>query len=134
MKRKANHPRIREYLKRHPDGATVAEICEFFGIVGKSKGNVSTTLHLMPDAFIDRWNNKGRLEAIWCLVEVPEDCPRPESYRSKFRSALIKPRIDQKRIDAVQELLKHKYTHAEIMKRVPICRDSIRQIARRAAA
>jgi hypothetical protein len=37
----------------------------------------------MPDVYIDRWlgaRQGAREEAvwIWCSLEVPEDCPKPE--------------------------------------------------------
>jgi hypothetical protein len=37
----------------------------------------------MPDVYIDRWlgaKQGAREEAvwIWCPLEVPEDCPKPE--------------------------------------------------------
>lgn len=38
-------------------------------------------LKVMGDAYIDRWQPTGRqLVAVYELVDVPEDCPRPERY------------------------------------------------------
>ena len=75
---KPHHPAIRELLKKTPDGLTVNEICSFTGI---RDSNVLRSLKSMPDVYIDRWlvaKQQKREEAVWCAVEVPEDCPRPE--------------------------------------------------------
>jgi len=34
----------------------------------------------MPDSYIDRWSgpHRGQWAAVWCVVEVPEDCPKPD--------------------------------------------------------
>jgi len=75
---KPHHPVIREILKKHPDGLTVNELCSFTGI---RDSNILRSLKSMPDVYIDRWSiarQQKREEAVWCVVEVPEHCPRPE--------------------------------------------------------
>ena len=34
----------------------------------------------MPDSYIDRWTgpHRGQWAAVWCVVEVPENCPKPD--------------------------------------------------------
>lgn len=38
------------------------------------------SLKSMPDAYIDRWTgpHRGQWAAVWCVVNVPEDCPKPD--------------------------------------------------------
>ena len=56
---------------------SVADICAKTGIDPKV---VRTCLKKMEDTYIDRWvlgRQQRPPEAIWCVVVVPEDCPRP---------------------------------------------------------
>lgn len=74
-------PVIRALLKEFLDGLSVNEI--------RNKTNISTRtiypmLKKMPDCYIDRWlPGKFRTPptAIWCIVEVPENCPRPRKKK-----------------------------------------------------
>ena len=68
---------IRELLLRHSDGLTTPQIQS---LIGKSRNFVHMALRAMPDAYIDRWErtDKGQWAAVWCVIEKPEDCPRPE--------------------------------------------------------
>ena len=72
--------RIREALRKYPDGL---EISELVGVMGSDKWSIRDALHKMPDAYIDRWHKKpatrGRYAAVWCVVEVPENCPMPNA-------------------------------------------------------
>jgi hypothetical protein len=50
-------------------------------------------LRSMPDAYIDRWQTRGDkkyLSAVWCVVEVPEHCPRPEKSGTKHLNSVKK--------------------------------------------
>jgi hypothetical protein len=39
---------------------------------------ISRSLALMPDTYIDRWvKSKSKYAAVHCLAFVPEDCPHP---------------------------------------------------------
>jgi hypothetical protein len=70
-------PVLRNLLQEFSDGLSVKEICEKTGIAQRS---VRPTLKKMADCYIDRWiPGKFRTPptAIWCIVEVPENCPRP---------------------------------------------------------
>lgn len=78
--RQSRHPQIRKLLLATPDGMTAPEIAEALGINNKE---ISQTMHAMPDSYIDRWQppargKRGRSAAVWCVVVVPEDCPKPE--------------------------------------------------------
>ncbi len=82
--RKSRHAEIRAVLKTAPDGMTVNQIHSHMPLV--KRGAVDRALRLMPDAYIDRWINTrgaGMWSAIWCVVNVPENCPRPVKTRRK---------------------------------------------------
>lgn len=63
-------------LRLWPDGMTSFELSKQIG-VGPS--SIAMSLKAMPDAYVDRWVKKSRgpFAAVWCVVEVPEDCPKP---------------------------------------------------------
>ena len=68
---------IRAYLRSKEEGATVREIFEH---VGRGTINaVSMAIRDMPDTYRDRWTDpmNGQVRQIFCVVEVPEDCPKP---------------------------------------------------------
>jgi len=74
-------PVIRALLKAFPDGLSVNEIKSKTNI---EQDNIRKCLGKMPDAYIDRWRT-GKFRAppvaIWCVVEVPENCPRPRKQK-----------------------------------------------------
>lgn len=76
------HPAIRTLLRQHPDGLTTADIGR---LLGRDSNDLTCVLKAMPDTYIDRWQPRrrgqrgGRLPAVWCIIEVPEDCPYPTS-------------------------------------------------------
>ena len=77
---------VREVLKTAPDGLSATELARELGHCHKV---VHYSLHnRMADAYIDRWRSvqnqyqRGKPvqhEAVWCLADIPEDCPRPEA-------------------------------------------------------
>lgn len=70
---------IRQYLRTQEDGATAAFIAEE---IGSTPDNVTHSLRLMPDTYVDRYVRSGSVwAAVWMAVDVPEDCPRPEPKR-----------------------------------------------------
>lgn len=81
MRRKVKSE-IRELLLSNPEGLTIAEIC---GQLRVDDNHVRKALPSMPDAYIDRWvKSSGPYAAVWCVVEVPENCPRPApGYRTE---------------------------------------------------
>jgi len=71
----SHHPKLRALLK-DSDGLTVRQL-EF--ALDVDMRTLTKSLKSMPDGYIDRWvgPNRGQYAAVWCVVEVPEDCPRP---------------------------------------------------------
>lgn len=72
------HPLIRALLRKAEDGLSVNEIAATTGI---DQDLVRKCLNKMPDCYIDRWVTGKSIPptAIWCAVEVPENCPKPRS-------------------------------------------------------
>lgn len=67
--------RIRDALDQAPDGMTALELALALNI-GPSQ--ISRSLALMPDVYIDRWvQTRTKYAAVHCLAFVPEDCPHP---------------------------------------------------------
>lgn len=80
MGRKCSKPQIRALLKNHPDGLTAKQIGQ---AINRDHKHLHYTLHTMPDAYIDRWVALNKqynhiYSAVWCVVDVPENCPRPK--------------------------------------------------------
>ena len=85
---KSNHNIIRALLKQHPDGLKSSDIAKITGIdirvVNKALGSVF-------GVYVDRWENstyRNTLAAIWVVVDVPENCPKPNNMgrRTKLNS------------------------------------------------
>ena len=67
--------RIRDALGAAPDGMTASEL-SFALDIGASQ--ISRSLALMPDVYIDRWiKTRTKYAGVHCLAFVPEDCPHP---------------------------------------------------------
>jgi hypothetical protein len=82
MTRRVN--KVRETLRANPEGLTVAQITELAGTGGEDKSRIYRIINQMPDAYIDRWIKHGNfVTAVWCVVVPPENCPRPNSQRSR---------------------------------------------------
>lgn len=75
--RKSNHALIRAALRTRDDGATLSELERALNI---AQSSLYRALNAMPDAYVDRWSpvGPGQFAAVWCVVPVPEHCPRPE--------------------------------------------------------
>lgn len=70
-------PILRATLRQHKDGLTLKQLAEQSGVTYRS---VHTSIQTMPDVYIDRWDSptgRFRYQAVWCAVEVPENCPHP---------------------------------------------------------
>jgi len=69
--------RIRDALAQAPDGMTAMELSLALDI-GASQ--ISRSLALMPDTYIDRWvQTRTKYSGVHCLAFVPDDCPYPRS-------------------------------------------------------
>ena len=67
--------RIRDALAAAPDGMTAMELSLALDI-GASQ--ISRSLALMPDTYIDRWvQTRTKYAGVHCLAFVPDDCPHP---------------------------------------------------------
>ena len=88
---KSNHNIIRELLKRHPDGLKSREIADITGI---DKRVVNKALESVFGVYIDRWEKstfQNMLAAIWVVVDVPENCPKPENTGRRSRERISNP-------------------------------------------
>ena len=67
--------RLRKRLKG-TDGMTTRQLS---ALVDSGMRDITRSLKAMPDAYVDRWTGpeRGQWAAVWCVVEVPEDCPKP---------------------------------------------------------
>ena len=85
---KSNHNIIRDLLKRHPDGLKSSDIAKFTGIDVRS---VNKSLESVFGVYIDRWENatyRNTLAAVWVVVDVPENCPKPNNTGRRSRERL----------------------------------------------
>jgi hypothetical protein len=85
---KSNHNIIRDTLKQHPDGLKSSEIAKITGIDIRV---VNKALESVFGVYVDRWENstyRNTLAAIWVVVDVPENCPKPNytGRRTKLNS------------------------------------------------
>jgi len=88
---KSNHNIIRELLKRHPDGLKSSDISKFTGIDVRS---VNKSLESVFGVYIDRWElatYRNTLAAVWVVVNVPENCPKPEDSGRRSREKIRNP-------------------------------------------
>jgi hypothetical protein len=70
---------FRELLRKYPDGLTDRMIAQRCGVADSDRAN--KILEAMGDAYIDRWvkgTKKFPWRPVWCVVEVPDNCPHPE--------------------------------------------------------
>ena len=75
--------RIRDALGAAPDGMTASELSLALNI-GASQ--ISRSLALMPDTYIDRWvRTATKYAGVHCLAFVPDDCPHPTKQRVESR-------------------------------------------------
>ena len=69
---------IREMLLKHPDGMTTVQLS---GKLNTSAQYIKNILYSEYGFYIDRYMTSPRLTAVWCCVEVPENCPLPEKNK-----------------------------------------------------
>jgi len=71
-----HHQKIRDLLK-DSEGLTTRQLQYRLEI---DQRTLCKSLKSMPDSYIDRWTgpHRGQWAAVWCVVEVPEDCPKPD--------------------------------------------------------
>ena len=68
--------KLRQLLQGH-EGMTTRQLSQ---LVDSGMQDITRSLKAMPDAYVDRWTGpeRGQRAAVWCVVDVPEDCPKPE--------------------------------------------------------
>ena len=68
--------KIRNLLQAS-DGMTTKQLAI---TIDSGMRDITRALKAMPDCYVDRWTGpqRGQWAAVWCVVEVPEDCPKPE--------------------------------------------------------
>ena len=96
---KSTHPEVRRILRENPDGLTIKQLAE---LMGREIKHLHITLRAMPDTYVDRWiqtKPQAQWSAVWCAVEVPEDCPRPDRRWIKGKRIDGHPRIRPKNKD-----------------------------------
>lgn len=80
--------KLREVLHQHSDGLEIGQLSD---MLGSNRFKVRDALQKMPDAYIDRWHkepgSRGRYASVWCVVEVPENCPMPNTEGQRRESA-----------------------------------------------
>ena len=71
-----HHQKIRDLLK-DSEGLTTRQLQYRLEV---DQRTLCKSLKSMPDSYIDRWSgpHRGQWAAVWCVVEVPEDCPKPD--------------------------------------------------------
>ena len=71
-----HHQKIRDQLK-DSEGLTTKQLQYRLEV---DQRTLCKSLKSMPDSYIDRWTgpHRGQWAAVWCVVEVPEDCPKPD--------------------------------------------------------
>lgn len=82
----ANQQQLRKILRAHPEGLTTRQIAD---ILNDDIDNVITRLKKMVDTYIIGWTSE-RVHAIWAVVVVPENCPRPPKSAETLRKLRYK--------------------------------------------
>lgn len=69
------HARLRALLRAHPDGLAVDTLAMK---LKAHRSSIYNSLKSMPDAYVASWRRTaaGRQEALWAVVEVPDDAPQ----------------------------------------------------------
>jgi hypothetical protein len=59
------------------DGMTTRQLS---AQVDSDMQDITRSLKAMPDSYVDRWTGpeRGQWAAVWCVVDVPQDCPKPK--------------------------------------------------------
>lgn len=69
---------VRAVLQANPDGMIMSEIAP---LIDRPYASIYHALHEMVGSYIDRWYQPGpgrAYKAVWCVADIPEDCPRPD--------------------------------------------------------
>jgi hypothetical protein len=119
---------LRQLLRDNPEGLTDRQLASR----AKIKNGLKSVTHLlesMGDAYIDRWtigNYMRPWAPVWCVVPVPENCPRPDVQgHTPYR------KLTDKEIRQIETRLEKKVTKVSISREFGISRNRIRTIHER---
>lgn len=77
---------LREILHGCEDGLTINDLIAKTGLDGS---NLRQVLANMDDVYIDRWlasQYQKPAQAVYCIVKIPEDCPKPAKEPNEKRA------------------------------------------------
>lgn len=83
---------IRQLLLKHPEGMPAKEISD---LTCKDIRATHVRLKTMIDTYIVGWIPEGKPIALWTVVPVPQNCPRPAKKSASIARAL-KPTPERK--------------------------------------
>lgn len=67
---------IRALLLANEDGMAAGDLAK---AIGANRNTVQSLLNNTYGFYVDRWTQTGSTYAgIWCVIKVPENCPRPD--------------------------------------------------------
>jgi len=79
-------PNLREILHGYEDGLTINDLVVKTSLDGS---NLRRVLADMDDVYIDRWSvsqYQRPAQAVYCIVKIPEDCPKPAKEPNEKRA------------------------------------------------
>ena len=86
MTYRKTQPFLREILLGYEDGLTINDLIVKTCLDGS---NLRRALADMDDVYIDRWiasQYQKPAQAVYCIVKIPEDCPKPAKEPNEKRT------------------------------------------------
>jgi len=86
MTYRKTQPLLRKILLDFIDGVTINDLIVMTGLDGS---NLRRALADMDDVYIDRWlasQYQKPAQAVYCIVKIPEDCPKPAKEPNEKRT------------------------------------------------
>jgi hypothetical protein len=86
MTYRKTQPLLREILLGYEDGLTINDLIVKTCLDGS---NLRRALAGMDDVYIDRWlasQYQKPAQAVYCIVKIPEDCPKPAKEPNEKRT------------------------------------------------
>jgi len=86
MTYRKTQPLLREILLGYEDGLTINDLIVKTCLDGS---NLRRVLADMDDVYIDRWlasQYQKPAQAVYCIVKIPEDCPKPAKEPNEKRT------------------------------------------------
>lgn len=80
MARPSYHPRLREHMRKHPEGTTLSDLMDVVG--AKHRSSLYNSLRSMPDSYVKDWTDDPQPAALWAVTPAPpEDAPMPVAQK-----------------------------------------------------